>query len=87
MAKGTRTCPEASGIGLADTAAFGDDQNDIEMLNLCGKGIAAAYAVPGVFRAADEVALSNHEDGIARWLAERCLERKIQVFRENRRPS
>ena len=65
---------EASGISLADTVAFGDDQNDIEMLKLCGKGVAVANAVPEVLSAADEVTLSNEEDGVAKWLADYCRE-------------
>ena len=67
-----RALSESSGISLADTAAFGDDRNDIEMLRLCGKGIAVANAVPEVLEAADEVTLSNEEDGVARWLADHC---------------
>ena len=67
-----RALSEASGISLADTVAFGDDQNDMEMLNLCGKGIAVANAVPEVLKTADEVTLSNDEDGVAGWLADHC---------------
>lgn len=63
---------ETSKISLNDTVAFGDDQNDIEMLKLCGKGIAVANAVPEVLETADEVTLSNDEDGVARWLADHC---------------
>jgi len=63
---------ETSKISLADTAAFGDDQNDIEMLKLCGTGVAVANAVPEALEAADEVTLSNEEDGVARWLADHC---------------
>lgn len=64
---------ETSGISLADTVAFGDDQNDTEMLKLCGRGVAVANAVPEALEAADEVTLSNEEDGVARWLADHCL--------------
>ena len=62
----------ASGIALKDTAAFGDDRNDIEMLKLCGKGIAVSNAVLEVLAAADEVTLSNDEDGVAVWLEKHC---------------
>ena len=64
---------EASGIDPADTAAFGDDQNDLEMLRICGKGVAVANAVQEVKEAADAVTLSNDEDGVARWLLSNCL--------------
>lgn len=53
--------------------AFGDDDNDIEMLKLCGKGIAVANAVPKVLKIADAVTLSNDEDGVAKWLSDNCL--------------
>ena len=65
---------EAGGISLEDTVAFGDDLNDIEMLKLCGKGIAVANAVPQVLEAADGITLSNDEDGPAVWLADHCLD-------------
>ncbi len=65
-----RALAEASGIRLDDTVAFGDDQNDIEMMKLCGKGIAVSNGVPEALEAADEITLSNDEDGVARWLAD-----------------
>ena len=64
---------EASGISIGDTVAFGDDLNDIEMLKLCGTGVAVANAIPEVQKAADEITLSNDEDGVARWLSSRLL--------------
>ena len=72
----------ASGISPEETVAFGDDQNDLEMLRMCGTGVAVANAVPEVLKTADEIALSNDEDGVARWLAGHfCLE---SVPEENR---
>lgn len=64
---------EASGISLAEMVAFGDDRNDLEMLKMCGKGVAVANAVAEVLEAADEVALSNDEDGVAGWIISHCL--------------
>lgn len=61
-----------SGISIEDIVAFGDDSNDIEMLRLCGTGVAVANAVPEALKAADEVTLTNDEDGVAKWLAENC---------------
>ena len=66
---------EASGIGPEDIVAFGDDLNDIEMLKLCGTGVAVANAIPEVREAADEITLSNDEDGVAQWLADHCLKK------------
>ena len=53
--------------------AFGDDLNDNEMLKICGTGVAVANAVPEVKEAADELTLSNDEDGVAQWLNKRFL--------------
>lgn len=64
---------DISGISIEDIAAFGDDSNDVEMLRFCGKGIAVSNAVPEAIEAADEVTLSNDEDGVARWLMSNCL--------------
>ena len=50
--------------------AFGDDFNDIGMLKLCGKGVAMGNAIDEVKSVADEICLSNEEDGVARWIEE-----------------
>ena len=64
----------ASGIRPEEMAAFGDDANDLDMLKMCGTGVAVANAVPEVLAAADGITLSNDEDGVARWLYSHCLE-------------
>ena len=64
---------ETSQISMEDIVAFGDDLNDIEMLRLCGTGVAVANAIPQVLEAADEITLSNDDDGLAQWLADHCL--------------
>ena len=68
-----RAVSAASGIPAADTVAFGDDRNDLEMLQCCGTGVAVANALPGVLEAAGEITDSNDMDGVARWLERRCL--------------
>ena len=45
--------------------AFGDAENDEEMLKNAGLGIAMGNADPGAKEACDIVTLSNDEDGIA----------------------
>lgn len=60
-------------IQPAQIAAFGDDFNDIGMLKLCGKGIAMDNAIAQVKQIADEVCLSNEEDGLAKWIEEKLL--------------
>ncbi len=60
----------ALGIDPAQSIAFGDSQNDIDMLRAAGMGVAMGNADADVRAAADRVTLSNNEHGIARALAE-----------------
>ena len=60
-------------ISLGETAAFGDDENDLDMLQACGKGIAVANALESVKAIADAVCEDNDSDGVAKWLDENVL--------------
>ena len=51
---------DVSGIVLDEITAFGDDKNDIDMLKICGTGVA----------------VSNDEDGVAKWIAKNILGEK-----------
>ena len=53
------------GIDRSEVLAFGDALNDVEMLRWAGRGVAMANAEPEALAAADEVAPSNAEDGVA----------------------
>ena len=68
-----RAMSEISGIDLSDMAAFGDDKNDVDMLRICGKGIAVSNAIMEVLDLADEVTASNDEDGVAVWIEKQLL--------------
>lgn len=70
---GIRLLAEHFGADLSQTAAFGDDYNDMEMLRACGAGVAVENALPEVKAAANEVCGSNEADGVARWIRERVL--------------
>ncbi|MDR2167294.1 MAG: HAD family hydrolase [Clostridiales bacterium] len=61
------------GIETGNIAAFGDDFNDVEMLEKCGVGVAMSNAIPEAKAVANFVAASNDEDGVARWLEENIL--------------
>jgi len=61
------------GITLAETAAFGDDYNDIEMLQDCGIGVAVANAIDETKAAADLICDTNENDGVAEWIEENIL--------------
>ncbi|MBC9726160.1 HAD family hydrolase [Streptomyces sp. TRM68367] len=53
------------GLGPARTIAFGDMPNDIPMFDWAGYGVAMANAHPELKAVADEITLSNEDDGIA----------------------
>lgn len=56
---------ETLGIAQREVLAFGDAPNDAEMLAWARRGVAMANAEPEALAAADEVTLSNAEDGVA----------------------
>ena len=65
----------AAGWGIATAAicAVGDDVNDIPMIRAAGLGVAMGNAQPAVKAAADRIAPSHDEDGLAEvvaWLLE-----------------
>ena len=66
--KATAAVAEYWGIKQNETAAFGDDVNDIDLLQYCGTGIAVANALDEVKAAADQICESNENDGVAKWL-------------------
>lgn len=51
-------------IDWADVIAFGDNHNDLEMLQAAGHAVAMGNAREAVLEVADEVAPLNHEDGV-----------------------
>lgn len=55
-------------IDLEDMDAFGDDENDYEILKYCGRGVAVSNAIPMIKEIADEITDSNDEDGVAKYL-------------------
>jgi hydroxymethylpyrimidine pyrophosphatase-like HAD family hydrolase len=57
------------GVSSADTVVFGDAHNDLTMFAWAGYAVAMGQAAPEVRAAADEVAPSVWEDGVAKVLA------------------
>lgn len=53
--------------------AFGDDTNDLEMIEKCGIGISVANAIDEVKNVADYICDTNDNDGVAKWLQENIL--------------
>ena len=62
---GLALAAEALGLDPASAIAFGDMPNDLPMFRRSGYGVAMADAHPELKAAADEVTLSNGEDGVA----------------------
>jgi Cof subfamily protein (haloacid dehalogenase superfamily) len=60
---------EREGITADQVLAFGDMPNDVPMLNWAGHSVAMANAHPAVREVADEVTLTNDEDGVAVYLS------------------
>ena len=61
---------ESFGIGADRAIYFGDDNDDLEPIRRCGCGVAVSNALDCVREAADYIAKSNDEDGVAVFLAE-----------------
>lgn len=53
------------GIAAAQVVAFGDYDNDLPLLSWAGHAVAMGNATPEVKAIADEVTLTNDEDGLA----------------------
>lgn len=64
-ATGLAIAAERLGVGPEDTIAFGDMPNDIPMFAWAARGVAMANAHPELKAVADEITLSNGDDGIA----------------------
>lgn len=60
---------EKMGINPKEVVAFGDEDNDLPMLNFAGFGVAMGNASQLVKEAADCVTTTNDEDGVAVALA------------------
>lgn len=65
--KGTalRHVVEGWGLSMSNVIAFGDDVNDVEMLEEAAIGVAVSNAVHEVHNVADRVTASNDDDGVA----------------------
>ena len=58
----------------AETAYFGDDQDDIEPVKQCGVGVAVANGIDAVKAVADYVTESNDDDGVANFIERHILQ-------------
>ena len=71
--QGVLTALQELGVKREEAAAFGDDLADIGMIKSCGCGVAVQNALVAVKAAADFIAESNDDDGVAKWLEAHVL--------------
>jgi len=64
-ASGLVRLAELTGLPTDAVVAFGDMPNDVEMLRWASHGVAMAHGHPDAIAAADEVAPTNNDDGVA----------------------
>ncbi|WP_026690289.1 Cof-type HAD-IIB family hydrolase [Alteribacter aurantiacus] len=70
-ASGLQKVASHLGIPRERIIAFGDENNDLEMIDYVGTGVAMSNAIDELKAIANEITYSNEEDGIARFLEER----------------
>ncbi|HET7580912.1 MAG TPA: Cof-type HAD-IIB family hydrolase [Bacillales bacterium] len=68
-ARGLKRIAESYGIPPERIIAFGDEDNDLEMIQFAGHGVAMENAIDDLKDIASFVTASNNDDGIARYLA------------------
>jgi Cof subfamily protein (haloacid dehalogenase superfamily) len=68
--KAIEVLAEYWGVKRSEIIAFGDDFNDIDMLEYAGIGVAVENALNDVKKVAKYVCLSNNDDGVAKWIEE-----------------
>jgi len=56
------------GVSTENTVVFGDDAHDKEMIERCGVGVAMGNAIDSVKSAADFIAKTADDDGVAEWI-------------------
>jgi 5-amino-6-(5-phospho-D-ribitylamino)uracil phosphatase len=67
-AVGLKVAAEYFQIPQDRVIAFGDEDNDLEMLEFAGKGIAMGNGIDQVKSIANDITISNQEDGVAVYL-------------------
>lgn len=60
-------------IPISDAVAFGDNYNDIAMLQAVGTGVAVANAKPETLQVANVITLSGKENGVATYIQKNIL--------------
>ncbi|MGJ7910309.1 Cof-type HAD-IIB family hydrolase [Neobacillus sp. LXY-1] len=69
-AVGLKKAADYFGIPQERIIAFGDEDNDLEMLDFAGYGVAMGNGIDEVKSIANDVTVTNEEDGVAKYLAD-----------------
>ncbi|MNQ98219.1 Sugar phosphatase YidA [compost metagenome] len=78
---GLRLWAELVGCKPGEVTVFGDNLNDTGMFLEAGRKVAVANEHPDILLIADEIVLSNEEDGVAGYIADSVgLMRKNEVM-------
>ncbi len=79
--KGTAVEGYAKSLGITEeeVIAFGDNDNDIEMIKYAGLGVAVANSTKGLLEVADYISESNNDDGVGKSIAKFVLGGEIHV--------
>lgn len=67
---GIKTMLASLGISPDEAVYFGDDNDDVEPIRMCGVGVAVSNAIDAVQKEADHITGSNDEDGVAHYIEE-----------------
>lgn len=70
---GIKAMLNALNISCSDACYFGDDNDDIEPIRMCGTGVAVSNAIPAVLENADYITGSNDKDGVAHFIEAKFL--------------
>ncbi|TDL35335.1 HAD family phosphatase [Jeotgalibacillus sp. S-D1] len=70
-AVGIKLAADSLGISKERIIAFGDEDNDIEMLEFAGTGVAMGNGINSIQTIANEITGTNNEDGIAIFLEQK----------------
>lgn len=70
-AVGIHHIAQEMGIPRERIIAFGDEDNDLEMIDYAGIGVAMNNGIDALKNIANDITLSNNEDGIAKFLTHR----------------
>ena len=71
--KGVAALMNYWGINKSEVIAFGDDTNDIDLLQICGTGVAMGNALDEVKAVANQICDTNNNDGIAKWIEDNVI--------------